>query len=495
MNRRKFLHSTTLAGAALATGQVHAAPKFADASWQSLPRWRGFNLLEKFIRGVHDAPFEESDFDIIAEWGFNFVRLPCDYRIWTEAPGHYREAPLKEIDRAIRLGRERGIHVLLNLHRAPGYTVAKPQPEKLDLWADDTGGEEARRQFAAQWQMFAERYRGIPSRELSFNLVNEPPRIPAEKYIRACAAAVEAIHRADPDRLVLADGLEYGHIPVPELKALRIGQCTRGYDPIQLSHYRADWIKGSKNYPLPTWPMLTHPTAFLCGNLKKDLQSPLILQGNFPAGTKLALHLTRLSASPHLVIKADGQTLLQRSFATTPENHQPEVTDVLETELSATAQEISIAVEKGDWLKWQELHIAPPAQPVTRLRSLDKWGGKPGTWVIGPDGVAQCASGNKIECDRDVLWNRSVEPWIKLRDSGVGVMVGEWGCHNRTPHPVALAWMRDCLANWQRANFGWALWNLRGSFGVLDSERKDVAYENFRGHKLDRQMLELLRAG
>lgn len=74
-------------------------------------------------------------------------------------------------------------------------------------------------------------------------------------------------------------------------------------------------------------------------------------------------------------------------------------------------------------------------------------------------------------------------------------MVGEWGCHNRTPHPVVLAWMRDCLANWKRANFGWALWNLRGSFGVLDSERKDVTYENFCGHKLDRQMLELLRKG
>ena len=33
-----------------------------------------------------------------------------------------------------------------------------------------------------------------------------------------------------------------------------------------------------------------------------------------------------------------------------------------------------------------------------------------------------------------------------------------------------------------------------GSFGPLDSGRKDVAYEDFRGHKLDRAMIELLRA-
>ena len=44
------------------------------------------------------------------------------------------------------------------------------------------------------------------------------------------------------------------------------------------------------------------------------------------------------------------------------------------------------------------------------------------------------------------------------------------------------------------AGWGWALWNLRGEFGILDSERPDVSYESFRGHKLDREMLELLKA-
>jgi endoglucanase len=53
--------------------------------------------------------------------------------------------------------------------------------------------------------------------------------------------------------------------------------------------------------------------------------------------------------------------------------------------------------------------------------------------------------------------------------------------------------MSDCLAVWREAGWGNALWNLRGSFGILDSERKDVAYEDHRGHKLDRKMLELLR--
>jgi endoglucanase len=43
------------------------------------------------------------------------------------------------------------------------------------------------------------------------------------------------------------------------------------------------------------------------------------------------------------------------------------------------------------------------------------------------------------------------------------------------------------------ANIGYALWNLRGAFGILDSGREDVAYEDWHGHKLDRKLLSLLQ--
>jgi len=95
--------------------------------------------------------------------------------------------------------------------------------------------------------------------------------------------------------------------------------------------------------------------------------------------------------------------------------------------------------------------------------------------------------------DRDVLRKERIEPWKKLEARGVGVMVGEWGAFNKTPHNVVLAWARDYLELWKEAGWGWALWNLRGSFGILDSGRDDVAYDNFHGHKLDRKLLDLLR--
>ena len=100
-----------------------------------------------------------------------------------------------------------------------------------------------------------------------------------------------------------------------------------------------------------------------------------------------------------------------------------------------------------------------------------------------------------------VLWDREKlreELIVKLQPlvaRGVPVHVGEWGCFNQTPHEACLGWMRDLLSLWKEAGWGWAMWNLRGAFGVLDSGRPDVQYEDFRGHKLDRQMLELLLAG
>jgi endoglucanase len=100
-----------------------------------------------------------------------------------------------------------------------------------------------------------------------------------------------------------------------------------------------------------------------------------------------------------------------------------------------------------------------------------------------------------------VLWNKEklraedIAKWKPVTDRGVPVHVGEWGCHTQTPHDVCLAFMADELSLWKEAGWGWSLWNLRGGFGIIDSNRADVSYEAFQGHKLDRKMLELIRAG
>ena len=361
MKRRDFLKTT--AGALTLTAAAPAHPLFVaelkPASAAKLPRWRGFNLLEKFIkRKEGNPPFEESGFELMAEWGFDFARLPLSYLCWADGePSNWlklREEELKHIDDAVELGRKHGVHINLNFHRAPGYCVNPPK-EPLDLWQD----AQALDACAHHWAAFAKRFKGVPNDRLSFDLLNEPPDIPEAAYVRVVTRLVEGIRAEDPRRLIIADGRKWGREPVLGLVDLKIAQSTRGYDPTRLSHYQANWVKGSDQWPEPAWP------------LKEN--------------------------------------------------------------------------EKSVW-------------------------------------------------DKERLRRERIQPWKEIEAKGVGVHVGEWGAFNRTPQPVVLAWMRDQLELWKEAGWGWAMWNFRGAFGPLDSGRADVQYEEFRGRKLDREMLKLLRS-
>ena len=333
-----------------------AAPA-ASPLFSKLPRWRGFNLLEKFTKRKDGNPaFAETDFAMIADLGFDFVRLPMSYLCWTD-PNDWlkltREDELKHIDQAVDLGRKNKVHININFHRAPGYCVNPPK-EPLDLWTD----EKALDACCHHWAQFAKRYKGLPNDQVSFDLLNEPPSIREETYTRVVKRLVAAIRAEDDKRLIIADGLKWGRDPVHSLADANIAQSTRGYDPMEISHYKANWVNGSDKWPEPTWPF-----------------------------------------------------------------------------------------------KRKETDIVDKA----RLR------------------------------------RERIEPWKKLEARGVGVHVGEWGAFNKTPHAAALAWMRDQLDLWREAGWGWALWNFRGAFGILDSGRTDVTYDDFHGHKLDRTMLKLLQ--
>lgn len=346
-------------------------PSASAPSPSRLPRWRGFNLLELFdtaFGGPHQ--FQEFDFDTIAEWGFDFVRLPCSYRFWASPePARWLDINddvlARTVDLAIAMGRSRGIHVNLCLHRAPGY-CANPPAEALSLWSDEAALEAA----AHHWTHLARRYRGIPSADLSFNLLNEPPdTISVEQYLRVHSRLHAAVREVDAKRLVIVDAMNSATTPVPALAGQGVAISMHAYSPYQLCLYRAPWIgvdtEAWRVQPVPSWPL-------------------------------------QIEKAPN-----DG---------------------------------------------------------------VDFW-------------------------DRDRLRRQEVVPFTEMQQLQVGVHIGEWGVYQYTPNDVALRWMSDQLQLWRAADWGWALWQLRGGFGVLDSNRTDVKYEQFRGHLLDRQMVELLRAG
>ncbi len=244
--------SAALAGRGLGAESQQNAP--ARRVQTVLPRWRGFNLLDMFTMGS-TGDFAEDDFRWIRDFGFDFVRFPTVYRLWIEDGDDYKihEPMLAKLDRGIELANKHGLHVSLNFHRGPGYSVNREFTEPHNLWKDQSALDA----FCFHWQLMAKRYKGISRDKLSFDLINEPPAPGAQMsradHERVVRATVKAIREINPDRIVVADGLSWGNDPAPELADLKIAQSTRAYQPMFISHSGATWVN-YQDYPEPAWP-------------------------------------------------------------------------------------------------------------------------------------------------------------------------------------------------------------------------------------------------
>jgi endoglucanase len=362
MNRRNFITQTALSALALSLtpGLISAREHDAVNPGRDTASWKGFNLLS-FFNG-RPSPFPEQDFEIMASWGFTFARIPISYWCWSKKENWMEidEKVVRWLDEAVAYGKKYNIHISINLHRIPGYCINEPEKEPYLLFGKEEKGRALALTAAVHhWKFLAQRYKGIPSAQLSFDLINEPPTISEEIYLPVARALVDAIRKEDPDRLIITDGLNVGTQPINGMVSWNMPQSTRGYAPSQLTHYLAPWVyKPEYNWGVPTWPL---------------------------------------------------------------------------------------TVREGD--VWDKARL-----------------------------------------------DKHYAPWRDIEQQGVKVHVGEWGVYNKTPHGPTLKFMKDILDLWNGYGWGWALWNLRGDFGVLNSQRADVKYESFKGHQLDRKMLELLLA-
>ena len=103
-SRRTYLRVLTQTGIAalLNACQLSAASEVPQAavSYAHIPYWRGFNLQNKYNdeNPAWNRAYDEWQLDFMAEFGFNFVRLPLDYRIWTQSPGVYKAVSYTHLD-------------------------------------------------------------------------------------------------------------------------------------------------------------------------------------------------------------------------------------------------------------------------------------------------------------------------------------------------------------------------------------------------------------
>jgi endoglucanase len=218
----------------------------------------------------------------------------------------------------------------------------------------------------------------------------------------------------------------------------------------------AMWAKRYKNVSSKkiSFDLLNEPS------MREDMNDQHSKSGPVPGNVyrkvaKAAADVIRKENPDHLVI-ADGNNVGNSVI--------PEITDLNIAQSCRGYYPGSISHYKAPWANKDPDHLPEP-----------KWPGQVGNQYLS----------------RDML-ETYYKPWIELTNQGVGVHCGECGCWNKTPHSVFIAWFTDVLDILSANKIGFAVWNFIGDFGVLDSRRTDVVYEDWHGHKLDRKFLELL---
>jgi len=72
--------------------------------------------------------------------------------------------------------------------------------------------------------------------------------------------------------------------------------------------------------------------------------------------------------------------------------------------------------------------------------------------------------------DRAAMIEDFSKPLAVSRRTGLPLYCGEFGVIHLTPEPARLAWYRDVIAAFNECGIGWANWDYKGDFGLVDGQ-------------------------
>ncbi|MBQ4898708.1 cellulase family glycosylhydrolase [Paenibacillus sp. Marseille-P2973] len=199
----------------------------------------GNEYAEHFWKRFRDDYVTREDIRLMAEQGYNSVRIPIGWRVLMEdEPGiHWKEDGFELIDRCLDWCEEFGIYAFLDLHGAPGGQTGANIDDSVDDFPRLLTDEDSWNKGIELWKELARRYR---DRWIvgGYDLLNEPvrPGIMEGKHehylVRKLVAfyeeAIAAIREIDSRHMLSVEGHHW---------ATNTAVFYKPYDPNMVIHF------------------------------------------------------------------------------------------------------------------------------------------------------------------------------------------------------------------------------------------------------------------
>ena len=190
----------------------------------------------------------EKDIEQIASWGMDHIRLPFDYPVLEDdaQPLVYKEDGFAYIDNCIKWCKKNSLNIILDLHKAPGYSFGTLDNNSL---FDDPA---MRERFISLWKTIAKRY-SSENDNVILELLNEMVEPTSDRWNKLAHDTVTAIREIDPDRNIIIGGNNYNSINMlKEIDLIKndshIIYTYHFYLPFLFTHQRASWMPFTRDY-------------------------------------------------------------------------------------------------------------------------------------------------------------------------------------------------------------------------------------------------------
>ncbi len=214
-----LLRGIGLGGWMLQEGYMMKTSSFANAQYQikaKIELVAGSDNMEAFYDAWLENYIQKVDVDSLKAWGFNSIRLPMHYNLYTLP---IEEEPIKGAqtwldkgfeltDRLLQWCAENEMYLILDLHAAPGGQgyesgISDYDPSKPSLWES----ADNRAKTVALWKKLAERYADEPWIG-GYDLINETNwNMSGNRALRELYVQItNAIREVDKNHIIFIEG-------------------------------------------------------------------------------------------------------------------------------------------------------------------------------------------------------------------------------------------------------------------------------------------------